>query len=531
LLQETTTTDLTGKSAKTLAARVRARIMQANRPLRLGTRLSIYITFALVIILSIYALDMLGKRRMNLIDRMKDETLTVGTALALPLEEAVRDREFERLQRLIDASSQIGEIYALYLADARGAVRVQTRGAADVVDPGPVREALLYDRNDDRFLTVNGIPIYVLYLPVHISEDEVAGVLIVARSLGALQLELEHLQQSILAAVLALLTIILLGSMLLIRQSVTNPVNQLVQAIFEIGAGKYRYRTPISKAAGREIVELAAAIEHMGRRLEEEHQQLEEETAKRVTLETRLRQADKLATLGQIAAGLAHEIGTPLNIIGGRADMALRRVAEPEKVSEHLRTIQSQVDRITETVQRLLNVARRQDRQRGRVNLVELLRESIAMLDPTAQHAGVALRFQATAKGEVQGDGELIQQVFTNLIVNAIHASPAGTQIEIVLQPVTAAPAGLDLLARPYVEITISDQGKGIAPELRQRIFEPFFTTKPPGSGTGLGLAICAGIVKEHEGFIRVGENTGGGARFSVFLPADGEAAAMGVSV
>lgn len=182
-------------------------------------------------------------------------------------------------------------------------------------------------------------------------------------------------------------------------------------------------------------------------------------------------------------------------------------------------------------MQRLLNVARRQERRRARLSLVDVLSEAVALLDPTAQKAGVKLRFQALSRGEVIGDAELLQQVFTNLILNAIQASPPGGKIEILLQPVQAAPAGLDLLARPYVEVSIADEGPGIPLELRAKVFEPFFTTKPPGSGTGLGLAICAGIVKEHEGFIRIGDSPSGGAKVSVYLPADVQAVPQTVKV
>jgi signal transduction histidine kinase len=488
--------------------------------MRLGTKISLWLTIALVLTLSVYALNTLGQRRYSLVQQMRDETLSVGTALAIPLEEYLRDGEYGRLQNLLDASEQVGEVYGLYLADNAGAVRLQTHGAQSIVDAGLVRDSLNHDRNEDEFVALGELPVYLLYLPLHVSETEPAGVLVVARSLGTLQTELEQLQSSILTTVVVLLAVLLLGSLFLIHQSVTHPVTTLVTAVTEIGAGNYGYRTPIPRGAGREIVQLGAAIEHMGRRLEDEHTRLEEETKKRVELEARLRQADKLATLGQVAAGLAHEIGTPLNIIGGRAEMAQRKSADPERVAESLTTIRTQVDRINETVQRLLNVARRQEPRRGPVQLVDLLSESVALVDPMAEKAGVTLHFQALAKGEVTGDRELLQQVFTNLILNALQASPQRSRIEVLLEPVTAAPAGLDLLSRPYFEVTVSDQGPGVPAALRQRIFEPFFTTKAPGAGTGLGLAICAGIVKEHEGFIRVGDNPQGGARFSVFLPA-----------
>ena len=489
--------------------------------MRLGSKISLYLTVALMLTLSIYALNTLGQRRRSVIQQMKDETLAVGTALALPFQGALRDQEYERLQPMLDASVQIGEIYGLYLADAVGAVRLQTDGAESIVDSNLVREALVHDQNEAEFVSMGELPVYLLYLPIHFNDHEVAGVLVVARSLGNLQDELQQLQASILTTVLTLLVMLLLGSMFLIHQSVTHPVNTLVSAVHEIGAGNFRYRTPIPKGAGLEIVELSAAIEHMGRRLEEEHRRVEEETAKRVELEARLRQADKLATLGQVAAGLAHEIGTPLNIIGGRAEMALRKISDPQRVEESLLTIRTQVDRVAETVQRLLNVARRQEPKRKNWELVAILTEVIALLDPSAAKANVSLHFQALTKGEVFGDSELLQQVFTNLLVNAIQAAPVRSRIDIMLQPVTAAPAGLDLLSRPYFEVSVTDHGPGVAPDQRGKIFEPFFTTKPPGSGTGLGLAICAGIVKEHEGFIRVGDNPEGGARFSVFLPAD----------
>lgn len=534
MLQETTEKKVSGTSVAfgtPLRARLRQVLANVGQPMRLGTQIGVYLTLVLVVTLSFYALNTLRQRRLSLIEHMKDETLTVGTALAVPLEAALRDSAYERLQPLLNAAEQIGEIYALYLSDNRGRVRLKTTGAAEIVDESLVREAYRRDRNEEQFASVDGVPMYVLYLPLHASELEVPAVLVVARSLHSLQDELEQLEKSILVAVLLLLAMVLLGSFILIRQAVTLPVNSLVQAVREIGGGNFLYRVRLPRGAGREMVELAAAIEHMGRRLEEEHRNLDAETARRVELEARLRQADKLATLGQVAAGLAHEIGTPLNIIGGRADMALKKLHDPVKLEEYLSTIRQQVDRIAETVQRLLNVARRQERRRARLRLVDVLREAVALLDPTAQKAGVKLRFQAISRGEVVGDAELLQQVFTNLILNAIQASPLGGTIEILLQPVQAAPAGLDLLARPYVEVSIADEGPGIPLELRAKVFEPFFTTKPPGSGTGLGLAICAGIVKEHEGFIRIGDSPSGGAKVSVYLPADVPVSAQTVKI
>lgn len=497
--------------------------------MRLGTKISIYLTLVLVIILSIYALDMLNKRRLNMIHQMKGETLTVGTAMSIPLEEALRDSEFARVQRLLDASEQIGEIYGLYVADARGNVRMRTSGARDIVDGRLINEVLIHNRTEDEYLALDEMPVYVLYIPLYLSEQELSGVLVVARSLGALQVELEDLQRSTLAAVLILLALLLFGTVFLIRQSVTAPVNMLVHAVSVIGGGNFRYRTPIRRGTGREIVDLSVAIESMGMRLEEEQRQLQEETAKRVELEARLRQADKLATLGQVAAGLAHEIGTPLNIIGGRADMAIQRIDDRERVLEHLQIMRNQVDRIADTVSRLLNVARRQDRRRGPAALQDILADSVKLLDPSARKAGVYLRFYAETRGEVVGDEELLQQVFTNLMVNAIQSSPAGKRVDVTLRPVTTAPAGVDHLTRPYLEVSVCDQGKGVPVEARKRVFEPFFTTKPPGEGTGLGLAICAGIVKEHEGFIRVGDNPGGGACFSVYLPAESDPSVEGI--
>jgi len=240
-------------------------------------------------------------------------------------------------------------------------------------------------------------------------------------------------------------------------------------------------------------------------------------------LQEQMQQAEKLAVVGQIAAGVAHEIGTPLNVISGSAEFLLTDVARNSSQGDELRVIVAQADRIARLIRRLLEFARPAPSKVTPLQLDELLEESLRLLSHQFEKDSILLKRDLAPIPSVLGDKHQLQQVCMNLLINAQQAildrraeSHDGKRMgEIAVT--TAAAAAED--GRLGVTMLVEDNGRGISPSILDKIFEPFFTTKEVGVGTGLGLAICHRIVTEHGGTIDVKSSAGESTCFRIWLP------------
>jgi signal transduction histidine kinase len=237
--------------------------------------------------------------------------------------------------------------------------------------------------------------------------------------------------------------------------------------------------------------------------------------------EAHLRRAEKLATIGQMAAEIAHEVGTPLNVIGGRARSLARKAAEPTEIQKNAEIISTQVDRITRIIHQVLDASRKSRPTASEFDAAKTVKETLEFVEESLrQHAiEVELRIEPELR-PIPGDPEEIQQVCLNLIMNSIQAMPKGGKLIINLEYVIRRKEGLDLAPpSPYLMLEFGDTGPGVPAADRARIFDAFFTTKDSGEGSGLGLAVSNGIVKDHDGWMEVGDRAEGGAVFRVFLP------------
>ncbi len=243
---------------------------------------------------------------------------------------------------------------------------------------------------------------------------------------------------------------------------------------------------------------------------------LVEDITERVGLERSARQAEKLAALGTLAAGLAHELNNPIGIISSRVELMLLEAAGdslPPDVRDDLEVLHRHAQRVARIVQGLLSFARQSAGAWGPVDLNQVVDETLLLIEKQVARDGIALlRSLTPGLPLIEGDANAIQQVLMNLVINARDAMREGGQITVATEA-GRTPREVRLLVR--------DTGIGIPPEILPRIFDPFFTTKP--SGTGLGLSISYGIVREHGGTVSVESEPGKGTTFTVTLPADGQ--------
>jgi hypothetical protein len=228
----------------------------------------------------------------------------------------------------------------------------------------------------------------------------------------------------------------------------------------------------------------------------------------RAELEQRLVQADKLSSIGLLAAGVAHEVNTPLAVISTYAQMLAKQVANDDQKSILLDKIAKQTFRASEIVNSLLNFSRTSTTLFGDVDLNKVVRETMSLLEHQILKVGVEVKLDlAGGLPPVHGNAGKLQQVFLNLFLNARDAMDGGGVLSV---RTWAEESG--------ARVDVSDTGHGISPEHIQRIYDPFFTTKGSRKGTGMGLAVTYGIVQEHKGSIEVSSRQGG-TRFHLRLP------------
>ena len=308
--------------------------------------------------------------------------------------------------------------------------------------------------------------------------------------------------------ILALLTIFFSALLVHIAGLVIleRPLRPITKKIQRVGQGDLE--GPLGLERRDELGIIGRELDDMCVRLAALQRRAGEETEARIAALEQLRHADRLGTVGMLASGVAHELGTPLNVVLARAQMIARGESEGEESKEDARVIVEQTERMTRIIRQLLDFARRRPASREPVDLCALASSIVAMLGPLAGRHGVELTLQAGPPVLAEVDVGQMQQVLTNLTMNAIQAQPEGGRVELAIES-----------DDERVVLRVADEGPGMPAEVRERAFEPFFTTKEVGRGTGLGLSVVHGMVEEHGGRIELESEPGRGTRVIVSLP------------
>jgi len=357
---------------------------------------------------------------------------------------------------------------------------------------------------------------------------------------GCLNLKVSKSQTSIvtrelvirnLLLMLASLVVVILAVHIFFLRAVRTPVKDMI-GVME-GAEKGQLHVRASLRSRDEIGMLGAHLNRMLRRIENFNTELEgkvrESTAglaeaneelRRINEELfetqkKLARSERLAIAGQLAASLAHEIGTPLNSISGHVQLLARRKDADESTRRRLQIIEKQIDNIVRTVNQLLSWSRKFDLKTELLDLRRVVEETVLLSSPALQLRRIRVDLDlAKDCPKIYGDGGYLQQVFLNLINNSMDAMPRGGELRIETRLA-------DGVAR-HVSVRVTDNGAGMSPETVAHVFDPMFTTKRLGTGSGLGLAICEQIIRQHGGTIHVESRLGRGTTFTLGLPIDG---------
>jgi signal transduction histidine kinase len=494
--------------------------------MRLSSRFLLAI-IPFVVLASIGIVVGLERERARILEpEVREQTRAYARALDIAFEYALGAVETARVQRLLDRIAANDRVVGVRVYSADGSLRYASVGMRNAsILPDTVLRAVLAGR--DEFMldqVLGGEPTSTVVRAIREPPSVGAAAAPSGRVLGALEVaqpysvlitpitRVEREEQFVSFLLFLLLAVLIAG---LTRFFVERPLSRLVAATRALGRGETNSRVP-THLGSVEIDALSEAFNDMAARLDVARARLFDEADARVQLERRLVEAEKLASMGTLAAGLAHEIGAPLNVIAARSELLLQRGDLPVDSRRQLESIVSQSSRITRTVRSLLDYARRPARRHDAVALAEVIRHTLDALEPELERAGVTVTAPVEALVVVDGDSEQLQQALANLVLNAVQAMDGQTRprhVRIgVARVATATPT-------PMAAIAVTDSGPGLPGALDGRLFTPFATTK--AAGTGLGLVVARSIVEDHGGSLVGTSRSDGepGATFLMTLP------------
>ncbi|MFN7973037.1 MAG: ATP-binding protein [Acidobacteriota bacterium] len=323
---------------------------------------------------------------------------------------------------------------------------------------------------------------------------------------------------------------------LLLQVYVGQPVRRLVDATRLVADGQLDH---VIEVDGQdEIARLAASFNRMTLSLQKTSREVSELNASleaRVLVKTtelhaaqlQVARAERLAAIGRMAAGIAHEINNPLTGVLTFSHLLLRAAPEGSRQRADLETIIRETNRCAGIIRDLLKFSRETPAKKGPCDVNTIARQALQLVQHQSELHNVRVVWQlAETVPRIVADASQIEQVFLNIIVNAVQAMPGGGDLTITsgLREGTSKGQG------PAVYVTIADTGCGISPENVGKVFDPFFTTKDPGQGTGLGLSVSHELVESQGGSIEVDSVVGSGTQFTVVLPVDGASPPLGVA-
>jgi len=401
---------------------------------------------------------------------------------------------------------------------------ISDRAATTLIPQAELEQVLKTGETIVRYLDVPSRPAAYAILPLKTRRGATIGVLEVVHVATRAQRQIrDATREQVLRLSLLSLTIALV-IWLTVRVSIRRPIAELMQTALAFGRGDLSRRLALRRRD--EIGQLASAFNGMAESLQAAQAQILAEAQGRLELERQVQQTQKLAAVGRLASEVAHEIGTPLNIVSGRAEVIQKGLPPDHPLSRHLTTILGQIERITGIIRQLLEYARPRRPALLPVAAAGLFRRTAELLEPMAHQRRVTIRAQVPEPlPPILADPDQLQQVLLNLATNALDATPPGGEIRLAARlddPETADPRPRIERGRPEdpcLTIEVSDTGRGMPRDQLEQIFEPFFSTKGRRGGTGLGLPIVEDILRAHRAAIEVRSAEGAGTTIILRWP------------
>lgn len=482
--------------------------------MRITTRLTLTLTLIALVVLGGFGVFAARRSQQELEHTVERKTRLITHALLAGVEHDLRDGSWDDVR---DTVRRIGdEDFVVRIIDAHGDVRASSSSLdpdraeqTSITDAMEGHETFVIRRDED--------PLRAIHVaPLADGHGRLLGAVCVTQRLVGMSASIADTRRDAAIAVAAFVLAAAAAASWMGRVHVGLPIARLVGAMRRVRSGHLagvgaRERTT-------ELVELGREFDLMVAQLVTARRDLVDAESGRVELERRLQRADKLIALGQLAAGVAHEIGSPLQVLVGRARALASRDYDGSAVQRHAAIIAEQGERIAGIVERLLGYARRHPERHVLTHVDRAAASVVDLLSSEAERRRITLRFESSEEDlEVLSPPGQLQQITLNLALNALESTPRGGEVSVCVR--AAGPAS----ARG-VEIEVADDGRGIPEDQRERVFDAFFTTRSSEGGTGLGLSVVRSLVRELGGRIELDSAVGRGTRIVVWLPASREA-------
>ncbi|HEY9148433.1 MAG TPA: ATP-binding protein [Gammaproteobacteria bacterium] len=433
-------------------------------------------------------------------ERMRQDIELVARAIRLPLSHAL-ERGYERtVQQALESAFSIDRVYGAYVYDSEGKTIAASGKTEGAMQRDKVSRIAREGERQGEFGRMAGEEVYSYFVPLTDSGGRISGLLQVTRQGSEFDQYMSDLRRHTLLVILfsglALAALMLLGH----RWAVGRHLAAIESGLKRIGEGDLEHR--LQCGGPRELCRLSATINAMLDAIERSRNQLDH-------MARRLHLSEKMAALGQLSAGVAHELGSPLSTIDGRVQRLLRREDLPGAAHKSIETIGQEAQRMERIIRQLLDFGRNNPLDRRRTDPLTPLRAACEQLRDSSP-VSLQLEQGSELPTVINIDAVRLDQALGNLLQNAVQAARS------------------QVVARCYREgsqlvYEVGDDGPGVAAEHRPHLFEPFFTTKPVGQGTGMGLAVAHAAARDHGGEIQLSESPLDGARFRLLIPLEGE--------
>jgi signal transduction histidine kinase len=482
------------------------------------TRLVLLATSVGALLIGAWGWTLLESEEDQLRTAERDEMSLVGRAVSIAAVNALRDKQLNDVVETISGLAVVDPDLDVQLFGPDGALVAQAEGdpLPDATSRNLVERATNEGRTAVRWFPPSDPIVLLLAEPLKDDAGGLLGVVVVRRPLLEMRAHLAATRQAILETMVVFVFVAGVTIWLSARATIGAPLDVLVEAIRAVQRADLGVR--LDQRRADELGGIARAWNEMADALGEARERLATEQEQRREQQLAMARADKLATLGQMTATIAHEVASPLQAVLGHAEQVIERADDPERVRRHGEVVLKHTRRVIDVLRRMLEFARRPVGEGHRYRVRPIVDDVLELANLEARRRGVEVAVRDEGAPDVVGDPSELQQVLLNLVRNAVAASGPGKRVTVVLRSdrVPVAPG----VPEDVLALEVHDEGEGLPDGDPEHLFDPFVSYRGEG-GTGLGLAVVRGLVQARGGLVRA-ERLDAGSRFLVVLPAAG---------
>lgn len=438
-------------------------------------------------------------------ERLKSDLELLGRAISLPISDALLNNDLSTVQANLDSVFNIGRVYGASVYNVYGQ-QVAEAGITetDLSNSRLALQTVQTGIKQDDYRRVEGRDVFSQFLPIVDRGGRIIGLLQINRRASDFDESFETLSQyawlSWAAFGLITIAVLVFGH----YRGVGRHVVALKDAMLRVAEGNRSTR--VTPAGPSELQDVARGFNRMLDSITEAEQELEQRREHEASLQQALREQEKMAAIGSVASGVAHELGAPLTVIDGRASRLLRNHKD-EDSQRQLKAVRGQVQRLTGLVNQLLAFSRTPVQQRETISLRELIATAMTSIEFEQDKGSAKVVIKELVDVILKVDIKRLELALVNVLRNGLQAA----ELEVA---VAAEYAGEGVI------ITIDDDGEGLPESMKDKALQPFETNKPQGKGTGLGLTIVKHVLNDHNGELSLTNNPNGGCRVTLSLPA-----------